>query len=159
MRMAPAEAPPGAGKLAARETDILTTANVSRSNTEAISGAYRSGVLPDDCVHQFLLVLFRLVAPHGVNAADQVSHVGDSGEWTLSLGGVWLRGLAGRGCGGTGQQADDHLGEPAVHRGVGEKPTRGELARNPGTARPLSQMPAPAILRILRRSACAHAAP
>src|SRR5438046_3317776 len=43
MRMPPAEAPPGAGVLAAPETDILTTANVSRSSTGAISGAYRSG--------------------------------------------------------------------------------------------------------------------
>jgi hypothetical protein len=41
--MASREAPPGAGMLAARETDILTTANVSRSSTGAISGAYRSG--------------------------------------------------------------------------------------------------------------------
>jgi hypothetical protein len=52
-------------------------------------------------------------------------------ERTLSWVGVWLRGLAGRGCGGMGQQVGDHLGEPAIHRGVGEKPTRGELARNP----------------------------
>jgi hypothetical protein len=43
MRMAPAGAPPGAGMLAGRETDILTTANVSRSSTGAMSGAYRSG--------------------------------------------------------------------------------------------------------------------
>src|SRR5262249_38710016 len=47
------------------------------------------------------------------------------------LGGVWLRGLAGRGCGGPGPQVGGHPGGPAIHRGVGEKPTRGELARNP----------------------------
>jgi hypothetical protein len=43
MRIASAGAPPGAGVPAPRDTDILTTANVSRSSTGAISGAYRSG--------------------------------------------------------------------------------------------------------------------
>src|SRR5262249_52671781 len=43
MRMASGETRPDAGTLAARPTDILTTAKVSRSSTGAISGAYRSG--------------------------------------------------------------------------------------------------------------------
>ena len=43
IRTAPAGAPPGAGTPAARETDILPAANVSRSSTGAISGAYQFG--------------------------------------------------------------------------------------------------------------------
>src|SRR5215472_6253179 len=117
------------------------------------------GVLPDDCVHQFLLVLFRLVVPHGVNAADQVSHVATAASGPCPGWGCGY--AAGRAAGAAARASRSAITwvTPRFIAGSARSPPGVNWPGIRGTARPLSQMLAPAILRILRRSACAHAAP